>query len=199
MLQIRLNRLTKKLCKNTDGATAIEFSILALPFMLLIFGILELALVFFTTTSLQHNLATSTRDLRVGESGAICGDIDRIEELVCDGLDIQNCRSNLAINVTRISSNQFDAAALSQFQGGGFTLALDANGDETTEIDLDGFRQFATGIQGDEIVIAKAIYQHELILPGRFTGLSTSGLGEKRAISVTQAIRTEPFPDVTCP
>lgn len=188
----------KNFARNTNGATALEFSLLALPFMLLVFGIIELAIVFFTTTSLQHNLFEETREIRVGNSETICGAIEDIEAGVCGRLNVQNCRQNLAINITRISSSQFDAAALAQFQGDSLEVVLDGDGNATEDLDLAGFRALDTGIQGNEIVIAKAIYQHDLILPGGATGLATAGLGGKRAIAVTQAIRTEPFPDITC-
>jgi len=65
MLKSKLNRRMKNFARNTNGATALEFSLLALPFMLLVFGIIELAIVFFTTTSLQHNLFEETREIRV--------------------------------------------------------------------------------------------------------------------------------------
>lgn len=199
MLKKRLNQLRIKLGRDTDGATAIEFSLLALPFMILVFGILELAIVFFTTTSLQHNLTTHTRDLRVGESASICGSIDDLRARVCNSLDVQNCQQKLGVNITRIGSSQFDAAALGQFRGNSFTVTLDASGNPTSDIDLASFNVLDNGIQGNEILIAKAVFQHDLILPGRLTGLATSGLGNTRALTVTQAIRTEPFPALSCP
>lgn len=194
MLHTRLKRKLSQLRRQTDGATAIEFSILALPFMVLVFGILELAIVFFTTTSLQHNLTVNTRNIRVGNSTSICGTIDDIKGNVCNGLNINGCLSNLNLNISRVNSNQFDASVLTQFEASNFEV----NEDDDT-IELDNEDALAAGISGNEIVIVKAVYQHDLILPGRLTRLANFGLQNKRILTVTQAMRTEPFPDVACP
>ena len=206
MLKKQFKRIFNKYSHQTDGATAIEFSLLALPFMVLIFGILELAIVFFTTTSLQHNVTTHTRSIRVGDSTAICGEIGDLKTDICDSLNVPNCTNNLSLNISRINSNQFDAAALSQFQEANFSVSNstlddadeenddDAN-DTVTLINPDGID---SGIVGDEILIIKAVYQHDLILPGQLTRLANFGLRNKRILTVTQAMRTEPFPNVTC-
>ncbi len=193
MLMHRLKFSLRKLRRDETGATAIEFSILALPFMVLIFGILELAIVFFTTTSLNHSLVTSTRSLRVGSQSAICGDIDELKQDVCNTLNTSNCFNNLNLTVTRVGSNQFNGAVLDLFQ----TSNIDVDEDNET-IDVPGGDVLDSGILGDEILLVKAIYQHDLILPGTLTRLSNFGLNNKRILSVTQAIRTEPFPDVQC-
>lgn len=193
MMRSRIKHIWTKFRRQQDGTTAIEFSVLALPFLLLVFGILELALVFFTTTSLQHQLVTNTRSVRVGDAATICGDISAIKQNVCTGLDINGCESNLNLNISRVNSNQFDSGVLAQFQASNFTV--DEDSDEVTIGDAD---ELETGISGNEIVIVKAIYQHDLILPGQLTRLANFGLRNKRILTVTQAMRTEPFPDVDC-
>jgi len=161
--------------------------------MILVFGILELAIVFFTTTSLNHSLTTNTRQLRVGESESICGGIELLRSDVCQTLNLSGCLANLNLNVSNIGSNQFDASALTQFQEVNITVD-----EENDTVDIAGGNSLAPGISGDEIVIVKAIYQHDLILPGRLTRLANFGLKNKRVLTVNQAFRTEPFPDVTC-
>lgn len=193
MLVQKLKHKISRFRQQDSGTVAIEFSILALPFMVLIFGILELAIVFFTTTSLNHSLLTNTRSLRVGDQTAICGDIDQLKQNVCDTLNVSECLSKLNLSVSRVGSNQFNTAVLTQFQASNFTVDED---DDT--IDVPGGNVLDTGIAGDEILIVKAIYQHDLILPGRLTRLANFGLSNKRVLSVTQAMRTEPFPDVDC-
>ena len=193
MTRLRMKQILTKFRRQSDGETAIEFSILALPFLVLVFGILELALVFFTTTSIQHQLVTHTRPIRVGDQTTICGEIDTIKQNVCNGLDIQGCAGNLSLNISRINSSQFDSSALAQFQASNFTVDEDSD-----EVTIDGADALAEGIVGNEILIVKAVYQHDLILPGRLTRLANFGLRNKRILTVTQAVRTEPFPNVTC-
>ncbi len=52
--------------KNKDGATAIEFALLILPFSLTVFVILEIALIFFVDSALDSSLHKSARSVRVG-------------------------------------------------------------------------------------------------------------------------------------
>jgi len=52
---------SKTLKNNTEGATAIEFAILSIPFFALIFGIIELAIVLFLSTSLTNALRNRTQ------------------------------------------------------------------------------------------------------------------------------------------
>ena len=49
-----------------DGATAIEFAFLAIPFFMLLFAILELAIIFFISSTLSHAVGEAGRLIRVG-------------------------------------------------------------------------------------------------------------------------------------
>ena len=60
-------RFAKRFTRNEDGATAIEFAIVALPFFALLFGILELAVVFFINSALVQATAEAGRVLRVDD------------------------------------------------------------------------------------------------------------------------------------
>ena len=55
---------------NDRGATAVEFALVALPFLFLIFAILELALVFLVNVSLENATAVASRKLRTGQTVA---------------------------------------------------------------------------------------------------------------------------------
>jgi len=59
-------RFAKRFRKNEDGATAIEFAFVALPFFALLFGIMELAIVFFINSALVHSTSEAGRHIRVG-------------------------------------------------------------------------------------------------------------------------------------
>ena len=201
MLYQGFKQKLKSYFSKNDGTAAIEFSILALPFMVLIFGILELAIVFFTTTSLQHNLTTNTRSIRVGDTGSICGEIADVKQKVCDDLNVAGCMAKLNLNISRVSSNQFDSSVLTAFQAQNFTVAPPDPDDDTDNgtVNFNMPEELASGITGNEIILVKAVYQHDLILPGQLTRLGNYGLNDRRILTVTQAIRTEPFPNTTCP
>jgi len=78
-------RFAKRFKKNEDGATAIEFAIVALPFFTLLFGIMELAIVFFVNSALVHATSEAGRHVRVGNFQA-CGGADQFKALVCENM-----------------------------------------------------------------------------------------------------------------
>ena len=61
------HKFGKNFLRNEDGTTAIEFAILGVPFLALLFGIVELAVIFFISSTTQHALESSAREIRTGE------------------------------------------------------------------------------------------------------------------------------------
>ncbi|HEU0061055.1 MAG TPA: TadE/TadG family type IV pilus assembly protein [Hyphomicrobiaceae bacterium] len=57
-----------------SGATAIEFGMVALPFVLLLFGILSVCLYFFTTFTLENAVWQAARAIRTGQVQQSQGD-----------------------------------------------------------------------------------------------------------------------------
>lgn len=62
----RPGALMRRWVADRSGATAVEFTLLALPFFLIVFAILETSLVFLGETTLHQGVASVSRDLRVG-------------------------------------------------------------------------------------------------------------------------------------
>jgi Flp pilus assembly protein TadG len=52
--------------RDTGGATAVEFAIVSFPFIALLFGILSVALFFFTNFSIENAVWQASRDIRTG-------------------------------------------------------------------------------------------------------------------------------------
>jgi len=50
------------------GATAVEFALVALPFLFLMLSLIELAMVFLVSTTLDNALAVAARGLKTGSS-----------------------------------------------------------------------------------------------------------------------------------
>lgn len=65
-LAARLGRL-RRFARADDGAAAIEFAFVSIPFLLLIFGIIELGVAFLVSMSLENALMTVDRKIRTGE------------------------------------------------------------------------------------------------------------------------------------
>ena len=57
----------KSFARDKSGAAAIEFGILALPFFLIVFAIIETSLVFMAETSMDNAVRRVGRSVRVGD------------------------------------------------------------------------------------------------------------------------------------
>lgn len=69
---------------DTRGASAIEFSLVAIPFFLLVFAILGSSLYFFVSTSLEHGVRDAARNIRTGEAKQSSTTIADFRQSVCD-------------------------------------------------------------------------------------------------------------------
>jgi len=97
----RAYRRSKRYSKNNEGAAAIEFGLLAIPFFTLIFGILELAIVLFLNSTMTHAVSEAGRQIRVGNFQACGGNsAEKFKELICENMSgIGDCQGRLRVDV----------------------------------------------------------------------------------------------------
>ena len=179
-------RFAKRFKKNEDGATAIEFAFVALPFFALLFGIMELAVVFFINSALVQATSEAGRILRVGNFQA-CGGVDEFKAIVCENMKgLGNCWKNVRIDV--VEGDSFK------------TIALPAIPpiEEDDPTDPDPIPQTPNGVfnanaSGDTMVIRSVLY-YRLALPPLLTRLDNPPGSGARNIVATTAFRNEPFP-----
>lgn len=90
----------KRWGRDTEGATAIEFALVAMPFFLFAFGILGLGLHFFTNNALEHAVDTAARKIRTGQAQKEGKTLAQFKQMVCDaGVGYIKCDSSLKIHV----------------------------------------------------------------------------------------------------
>src|SRR5688572_12009142 len=58
----------RSLLKDEDGATAVEFGMVALPFLLFVLGILGIGLYYLALISLEYGVESASRKIRTGEA-----------------------------------------------------------------------------------------------------------------------------------
>jgi Flp pilus assembly pilin Flp len=58
-----------QLSRDEDGATAVEFAIISVPFITMLLGIISVCLYFFTVLELENAVWGGSRDIRVGTYG----------------------------------------------------------------------------------------------------------------------------------
>lgn len=167
----------RNLLRDQHGATAVEFSLIALPFVFLIVGTIEIALMFTAQSVLQESTFTASRLIRTGQlQQGLAGDPEAaFRESVCDF-------SALLIPCGQI---QFQVKTLPSF--------ADAR-DETPEFDEDG-NLLDTGFDAggaNDVVMIRVSYNYPIRTPMMQPVLSNVG-GTKRALMSTIVMRTEPY------
>ncbi len=70
--------------KNNDGATAIEFAIVAGPFLAFIFGIITIGLHYLSTNSLEKAVYDASRQIRTGQAQQSGMTAKQFKDLVCN-------------------------------------------------------------------------------------------------------------------
>lgn len=186
----RAERFVARFQKDEDGATAIEFAFIALPFFALLFGIIELAIVFFVGAALTHATSEAGRIIRTGNFQA-CGAEDQFKALVCSNMSgLGNCWKNVRIDV--VDGASFKTISLPDppppqpriaGQSGSAATPQTPNGSVSSEVD----------VAGTPLVVRSILY-YRLVLPPILTRLETPGAPGVRILSATTAFRNEPFP-----
>jgi len=176
--------------RNTDGSTAIEFAFLALPFSALLFAIVEIAIIFFISSSLTHTLSESSRSVRLGTFQEGCSDTaESFKNLICENMvSIGNCQTQLTVDLVTPAGGQFTTNIL--------PVLPPEDPDTPNEETAIPPSTYQTS-NGDDVVIARARFFHRLVLPGKFTFLANRN-GNVRLIQATTAFKNEPFEN-TCP
>lgn len=181
-------RFAKRFKDNEDGATAVEFAFVSLPFFALLFGIMELAIVFFVNSALVHATSEAGRLIRVGNFQA-CGGADEFKALVCGSMKgMANCWKNVRIDV--VEGDSFKTIALPSIPP---VEPRDdtQTGDDAVPQTTNG--TFETNASGDTMVV-RAVLHYRLALPPLLTRLDSPAGSGARTMVATTAFRNEPFP-----
>lgn len=95
---IRSLRQVRNFKKDVEGVVAIEFAFIGLPFFLLLFGILEISLVFIAEINLAHATAETARKLRTNQAGI--DTVQKFKEDICSKVVfVPNCLSKVKVEV----------------------------------------------------------------------------------------------------
>jgi Flp pilus assembly protein TadG len=173
-----LARVVRRFRTDESGATAVEFSIVAIPFFALLFAILETALAFFAAQSLETGVAEASRLIRTGQAQEDGFTAQSFKDTVCSHVDfLMNCQSGLYLDVKKYSS--FTSITLG--------VPVDSDGNLKTT----GYT-YNPGNGGD-IVVVRAYYQWPVFVNKLGTNLKSMPNGT-HLLAATAAFRNEPFP-----
>lgn len=158
------------------GATAVEFAMIAAPFLALLLGIIQTGLVFFAGQVLETRVADAARLILTGQAQTQGFDATEFKRAICDpDRDFLFDCGKLMLDVR--SYKAFDEVDSSiPIQDGKITLDKE---------------RYDDGGPGD-IVVVKALYEWPLV-EAKF-GVKLSNLDSgNRLLMATAAFRNEPY------
>lgn len=165
-----------RLLSDRRGAVAVEFAIVSIPFFLLLFAILEMALMFFVGQVLDTATVSASRLIRTGEAKALPLDQYKFKIKVCEGMvNLVDCETRLHVDVQSYST--FGAYAP--------TSPLDEDGNITTTRYTNGNK--------NEIIVVRSFYAWPVMFD--MLARSTTRLANgDQLLGAVVAFQTEPFP-----
>ena len=182
-----LTRRIRRYFKNKKGTVAIEFAILAIPFFMLIFAILELAVVFFIHSTLNHAINEAARQMRIGSFQACGGTQQDFKDLVCDNMvGLGDCDKRLRLDV--VSQSSFSSISLVPPPPP--NQANPSNPSSTDDIQNGAW----SNTTANAPVVIRGLYYHKLVLPTQLTRLENINGTGIRMLVATTAFKNEPFP-----
>lgn len=169
-------RMFRRFGRHQKGAAAIEFGMVAAPFLAMIFAIIETSLIFFAGQTLETAVTDSSRLIMTGQAQTQGFSQAQFKQAVCSKIyGLFDCAGGINVDVRKYSS--FGSATPPS--------PVDANGNLTNNF------VYQPGGPG-EIVVARLIYQWPVY--ANILGVDMANMaGNKRLIVATAAFRNEPY------
>ncbi len=170
-------RAAHRFARHQDGAAAVEFALVALPFLALMFAILETALVFFAGQTLEAAAAQAGRLIMTGQAQNAGYTKDDFKTQVCNALagGLFDCSNGVYVDVK--TYNSFGAVNnASPIVNGQF---------DSTKVG------YSPGVQGS-IVVVSLYYQWPIYVSLLGDNLSNLN-GGSRLLVATSVFRNEPY------
>lgn len=172
-----LLKLLKRYKKKEDGVTAIEFSLLAIPYLLLTLGLIELSVMYASASLLEGATSSAARLIRTGQiqqddTGA--GTETLFRDAICSYATVLiNC-NDVVIEIQEMESfGDFDAMA----------PVYDSDGNLVSQgVDAGG---------ADSRVLIRAAYRYDLMTP--LVGPLMGGPDGSRLFMSTIVLQSEPY------
>jgi Flp pilus assembly protein TadG len=167
-------RAARRFARHQDGAAAVEFALVAVPFLALLFAILETALVFFAGQTLEAAVTDAGRLIMTGQAQGFSQADFKTQ--VCNRLagGLFDCTNGVYVNVQTYSSY----AAIN-------TASPISNGQfDTTQM------AYSPGVQGS-IVVVTLYYEWPIYVSLLGSNLSNLN-GGSRLLVATSVFRNEP-------
>jgi len=163
--------IAHRFIRHDRGATAVEFALVLVPFLTLLFMTMETGVVFLAQQSLETAAADAGRLVMTGQAQSL--NADTFKAKICSkGYALFKC-NNIYVDVKSYGSS---------FSSIDNAVQYDPGGNPKT--------QFSPGNAGD-VAVVRLMYQWPIVLPLTQTYLADSG-STNRLLVATTAFRNEP-------
>jgi len=169
-----------------EGAAAVEFALVALPFLALLFAILETALVFFASQSLETTAADTARLIMTGQ--AQTGISPTTSSVGYTQADFKNAACANLSSLFDCSQLYISVNTYSSFGSATTTTPLDTSTSKMT-VDINNL-PYSPGTPGS-IVVVQLYYKWPIIVS--LLNGSLANIDGKRLLVATAVFRNEPY------
>jgi Flp pilus assembly protein TadG len=169
--------------RSRRASAAVEFALIAPPFIGLLFAIIETAIMFFAGQVLESATQDAARMVLTGQAQSLGYDQGKFKSnVVCSASGVANVLFSDCANPNGV---YVDVQSYPSFNNVTISNQIDANGNFINNM------KYCLGNGGD-IVVVRLFYQWPLIITG--LGYNIANLsGSKRLLTATAAFRNEPF------
>jgi len=171
-------RSLKRLARSDSGATAVELGLVAAPFLALLIGLFQTALVFLAGRELDAAVAQAARTIMTGQAQTLNLTQSQFNNTVCQNIYALFSCSKLMVNVKTYGS-------FATVNTGAPTLTYNGQGQVTNAW------SYTPGGPGD-IVVVQVMYQWPVVLAPLGFNLSNLANGNRLLVS-TAVFKNEPY------
>lgn len=179
---VRRGRLVSRLWADVRAATAVEFALIATPFLFLLGAIFELAILFLANQILDSATAEAGRLIRTGQAQQENFSATQFKTEICNRLyGLFTCDDVLV-----------EAKVYSNFASIGDLKSVSGYTDADGNLDPTKVSAYQPG-KGSEIVVVRSFYAYPVVFKNLLWD-ETSAPGGKIIMSGVAVFRNEPFP-----
>jgi len=166
-------RLTSRWFKRRDGAVAIEFALLVMPFMLITLGIIELSLLFLSASIVEGATDSAARLIRTGQIQKSTGDHETMfRDALCSFTAALVKCEDMVVEVVPIESYADYTDPVYDSDGAMISQGFDAGG-------------------SNDKVIIRVAYRYKMITP--IVGTMLNGPDGATQFISTIVLQSEPY------
>ena len=173
-------RRVRSLRRDEKGFTAVEFGMVATPFLMFLFGIINVGLMYFTTFTIENATESAARAIRTGQAKTLNWTKEDFKTQVCNRVPtFVDCSSKLRVDVQVVAEG---------------ASPTPPTGSTSGALNTDAQMGYPGSFAGGQIVLVTTFYQWDMAKFLPFLNVGSSSMSDgSRLIRATVAFKNEPY------